>query len=107
MAAFYLLAGISHFKKPVFFFKITPDWVLFPKTINIIVGIVEILLAFGLLFEKTRSISSLSIIILLVLIFPANIKHVRLSMAKNKNVLGTILRLPVQGLLIYWAYTFI
>ena len=56
MILFYFGAGISHFRKPIFFLKITHKWVLFPKTVNIIVGIVEIVLEIGLLFDKFRSI---------------------------------------------------
>ena len=107
MVLFYFIAGISHFRNPIFFFKITPKWVLFPKTINLIVGTVEILLAIGLIFEKSRSISAIGIIILLILVFPANVRHLELSVKKRKNVIPTVVRLPIQGLLIYWAYLFI
>ena len=107
MILFYFGAGISHFRNPIFFLKITPKWVLFPKTVNIIVGIVEIVLAIGLIFEKFRSISAIGIIILLILVFPANVRHLELSVKKSKNVIPTVLRLPIQGLLIYWAYLFI
>jgi len=107
MILFYFGAGISHFRNPIFFLKITPKWVLFPETVNIIVGIVEIVLAIGLIFEKFRSISAIGIIILLILVFPANVRHLELSVKKSKNVIPTVLRLPIQGLLIYWAYLFI
>ena len=107
MILFYFGAGISHFRNPIFFLIITPKWVLFPKTVNIIVGIVEIVLAIGLIFEKSRSISAIGIIILLILVFPANVRHLELSVKKRKNVIATVLRLPIQGLLIYWAYLFI
>jgi len=107
MILFYFGAGISHFRNPIFFLKITPKWVLFPKIVNIIVGIVEIVLAIGLIFEKFRSISAIGIIILLILVFPANVRHLELSVKKSKNIIATVLRLPIQGLLIYWAYLFI
>ena len=107
MILFYFVAGISHFRNPIFFLKITPKWVLFPKTVNIIVGIAEIILAIGLIFEKSRAISAIGIIILLILVFPANVRHLELSIKKRKNVIPTVLRLPIQGLLIYWAYLFI
>ena len=56
MILFYFGAGISHFRNHIFFLKITTKWVLFQKTVNIIIGIVEIVLAIGLIFEKFRSI---------------------------------------------------
>lgn len=107
MSLFYFFAGVSHFKNPVFFLKITPKWVIYPKTVNIIVGIIEILLAVGLLFQNTRSISASLIIALLILVFPANIRHSMISLNKKKNIGLTIIRLPLQGILIYWAYSFI
>ena len=107
MSLFYFFAGISHFKNPIFFLKITPKWVIYPKTVNIIVGIIEILLAVGMLFHNTRSISAYLIIVLLILVFPANIRHLMISLNKKKNIGLTTMRLPLQGVLIYWAYSFI
>ncbi len=107
MICFYLFAGISHFKNPKFFLLITPKWVYKPGLVNIIIGILEIGLALGLVLEATRSISAVGIIILLLLVFPANVYHLQISIKKKKNIIGTVIRLPVQGLLIYWAYIFI
>jgi len=101
MILFYLFAGISHFKNPKFFLLITPKWVYKPELVNIIIGFAEIILALGLILETTRSISAIGIIILLILVFPANVYHLQISIEKKKNIIGTIIRLPVQELLIY------
>ena len=93
MSLFYFFAGISHFKNPVFFLKITPKWVIYPKTVNIIIGIIEILLAMGLLFQNTRSISAYLVIVLLILVFPANVRHLRISLNKKKNIVVNIILL--------------
>mgnify|MGYP006118412263 CR=1 FL=1 len=107
MALFYLFAGISHFKNPTFFIKITPKWVYKPKTVNILIGVIELILATGLVFNFTRSLAAIGIIVLLILVFPANIYHFQLSLQNKRNISLTFLRLPIQLLLIYWAYTFI
>lgn len=107
MAGFYLFAGISHFRNPKFFLKITPKWVPSPEKVNIVVGAAEVILGLGLLFGATRSYAAIGVIILLILVFPANIYHFQKSLKKGKLVIPTLIRLPVQGLLIYWAYTFI
>ena len=107
MILFYLFAGISHFKNPKFFLLFTPKWVYKPELVNIIIGFAEIILALGLILETTRSISAIGIIILLILVFPANVYHLQISIEKKKNIIGTIIRLPIQALLIYWAYVFI
>jgi len=106
-AAFYMFAGVSHFQNPNFFLKITPKWVPAPEKVNLIVGAVEFLLGVGLLFSMTRSYAAIGIIILLVAVFPANVYHFQKSLKKEKLVIPTFIRLPLQGLLIYWAYIFI
>ena len=75
MSAFYLFAGISHFRKPKFFLKITPKWVPFPKQINLIIGLIEISLSVLLLFNSTRHYAALGVIVLLITVFPANVYH--------------------------------
>ena len=107
MAGAYIFAGVSHFRNPKFFIKITPKWVPQPKKVNLIVGIVEVLLGLALLFENTRSYAAWGIIALLIIVFPANIYHHQLARKKGKGIVTTMIRLPIQLLLIYWAYTFV
>ncbi len=107
MAAFYILAGISHFRIPKFFLAITPPWVPAPEKVNILVGIIEIVLGVGLLIPATQSYAAMGIIALLIAVFPANVYHFQKARRKGKDVIGTTIRLPIQLLLIYWAYTFI
>lgn len=107
MSFLYCFAGISHFWKPKIFLSITPKWVPFPEIVNIIVGIIEITLGILLLFEATRSAAAIGIIVLLIAVFPANIRHFQKSRKKGKFVIPTMIRLPMQLLLIYWAYTFV
>ena len=102
-----MFAGFCHFWKPKIFLSITPKWVPKPAIVNIIVGIAEILLGIGLLFEATRSAAAIGIIILLVAVFPANVYHYQKAKRKGKMVLATTIRLPMQIVLIYWAYTFV
>ena len=104
MAALFLLAGISHFRNPKFFLKITPPWVPAPATVNIIVGMAEIMLAIGILIPATRVMSAWGIIVLLILVFPANVYHFQKSLRKGKHVVPTLVRLPFQALFVYLAY---
>ena len=107
MASLYIFAGISHFRKPKFFLAITPPWVPYPETVNIIVGIIEIVLGGLLFFPQPRSFAAYGIIALLIAVFPANIYHFQKSLRKQKEVIPTLIRLPIQGLLIYWAWQFV
>jgi len=107
MAALYFLAGISHFRNPKFFLKITPPWVPAPEQVNIFVGAVEIILAIALLFPATRTFAVYGVIALLIAVFPANVYHFQKARKKGKHVLGTAIRLPIQGILIWWAWSYL
>ena len=107
MAALYILAGLNHFRDPSMYLKITPPWVRSPAKVNVLVGAIEIILALLLLYETTRSYSAIGIIVLLIAIFPANIRHYQLAKKNGRSVLPSLIRLPLQAILIYWSYTFI
>lgn len=107
MASLYLFAGISHFRTPKFFLKITPPWVPQPEFVNKLVGGIEIALGLALLFPLTRHFAAVGIILLLIAVFPANVYHFQKTWRKQKLVWPTALRLPLQLVLIYWAYSFI
>jgi uncharacterized membrane protein len=106
MAGLYLLAGINHFIMPKIYLKITPPWVPQPEKINGLVGVTEIVLGILLLFPESRSLSAWGIILLMIAVFPANIYHFQLARRKKQMVLPTLLRLPMQAVLIWWAYLF-
>ncbi len=106
-SAFYIFTGVSHFRNPPFFLKMTPKWVPAPEKVNLIVGAIEIILGVALLIPFSRSIAAIGIIILLIAVFPANIYHFQKALKKGKMVIPTLIRLPVQALLIYWAYIFV
>jgi len=107
MATLYVFAGISHFRKPTFFLKITPKWVPYPEKVNLIVGGIEIVAGLLLLFNQTRTYAAWIIIFLLIIVFPANVYHFQKALRKKKAVILTLMRLPLQLLLIYWAHSFI
>ena len=107
MGGFYVFAGTMHFVKPRMFIKIIPPYFPKPKLLNAIAGMFELVFGLGLLFEPTRSISAIGIILLLLAVFPANIYMYQ----NDKAALGLpkwarILRLPLQFLLIYWAFQY-
>jgi len=105
MAALYILAGLNHFRKPNIYKRIIPPFVPYPKTVNIVVGIAELLLGIGLLINDFTSYFAWGIIALLIIVFPSNI----FMLTAEKARLGVpawllILRLPIQIVLIIWAY---
>ena len=106
MAIFYIVAGINHFVNPKFYLKIIPPALPYPEWLNWISGAAEILLGMALLFTVLQSWAAWGIILLLIAVFPANVYHFQKGWRKKKMVLILALRLPLQGLLIWWAYGF-
>jgi uncharacterized membrane protein len=70
-------------------------------------GIVEIVLGIGVCIPATRSISAMGIILLLIAIFPANVNMALHPHEWKFSPLLLYLRLPLQLVLIYWAYLYI
>jgi len=106
-AAFFIYAGISHFRNPAFFLKITPKWVPVPEKVNLFVGAVEIALGIALMIPTVQSLAAWGIIALLIAVFPANVYHYQKAKKKGKYVWQTLARLPVQALLILWAWMYV
>jgi uncharacterized membrane protein len=110
LAAFMIFAGVSHFLNPRPFVKIVPKYFPYPLELVYISGFFEVLGGAGLLIPQTRTAAAWGLIALFVAVFPANV-----NMAVNKVSLGKKpiapwilwLRLPLQLVLILWAYLLI
>jgi uncharacterized membrane protein len=106
-SAFFIFAGIMHFVKPRFFLKIMPPFVPFHKEVVAISGVFEMVLGVLLLFENTRFWASIGLIILLIVVFPANIYMAfDLKFAKISPWIRYG-RLPLQFVAIWWMYSYI
>jgi uncharacterized membrane protein len=107
MIALYVYTGTNHFINPSVYLNIMPPWLQYKEALVFASGIFEIALALLLIFTKTRRFAAWGIIALLVAVFPANIQMmVNYFKEKDPNLWIAILRLPLQVLLIWWAYTF-
>jgi len=106
MALFYVSAGAMHFINPQFYIKLTPTWLPSADILIWLSGIAEIALGILLIPEKTRRISVYLIIAMLVLFF--FVIHIPMSIAfyhtNNTGFIISIIRLPLQFLLIWWAW---
>ncbi|MEQ1675392.1 MAG: DoxX family protein [Chitinophagaceae bacterium] len=107
MAAFYVIAGTYHFIAPIFYKKIMPPWLPWHLSLIHISGIVEIVLGLLLLPQQTRRVAAWGIIALLVSVFPANVQMMlNYQQEQNPYLWVAVLRLPLQIVLILWAYQF-
>ena len=103
----YVYIGAKHFSDPNWFLPIVPDYLLYPLALVYLSGFFEIL--FGLLFliKKYRKIAAWGLILLLILVFPANIflvQNIDAQIALNVTKDFAIYRLPFQLLFISLAY---
>jgi uncharacterized membrane protein len=107
MACLYVIAGIKHFLNPDFFTGIMPPWLGWHLQLVYISGACEILFGLLLIPVKTRRIGAWCIIGLLIAVFPANIQMMINYFHEHRPGLWlTILRLPLQAVLIWWAYLY-
>lgn len=104
----FLITGILHFVKPQFFLKIMPDYIPYHLAMVYISGAAEILGGLGVIFDQTQVWAGWGLILLLIAVFPANINMTLESVQKSGYTslfsLATIIRLPLQFVLIYWVY---
>jgi uncharacterized membrane protein len=105
-AVLFISAGLNHFVAPGFYEKMLVGFLPYPVALNYLSGIAEILGGIGLMVPAFRKFSAWGLIILLIAVFPANINMAIHS--ERWDILRAILylRLPLQFLLIWWAYQY-
>ena len=81
-----------------------PKYLPAHKVLNILSGGFEIALGIALFFVQTRNFALIGIILLLIAVFPANIAMINSENFKAIPKKWKLLRLPIQGLFIFWAY---
>jgi uncharacterized membrane protein len=108
-AAVFVVAGVAHFTSTGFFLKIMPPYIPFHREVVLISGAIEIALGVLLLIPRTSRLAAWGLVALLVAVFPANI-HAYLHRDQFPpfpfSDLLHLLRLPFQGVLIAWAYSY-
>jgi uncharacterized membrane protein len=103
----FLLAGANHFRTPKLYERIIPSYMPDPKTLVILSGIAEMCFGLLLLNPENQTIGAWGIIILLIIFIPIHIfmlQDERASLKLPKWLL--VLRLPLQLLLMYWAFLY-
>lgn len=104
MAAAYVLAGVNHFWHPQFYLKIMPPYLPFHHGLNAAVGVAEIGLGALLLVRRSRSAAAWGLVVLLVVIFPANVQMaINYAREDHPQTRAAFVRLPLQAVLVWWA----
>lgn len=105
LSVFFVAAGVNHFLRPAFYLTIMPPYLPMHLELVYLSGALEVLGGVAVLVPRIRAGAGWGLIAVLVGIFPANV-----HMAVNPDLypdlapLALYLRLPVQGLFIWWAY---
>jgi uncharacterized membrane protein len=106
-AAIFGAAGVNHFFSPDFYLRMMPPILPAPRFLVYLSGVFEAALGVLLVVPRFSARAAWGIIALLIAVFPANI-----YMAANPQLfvefsaMALYLRLPVQFLLIGWAYQY-
>ena len=97
--------GIDHFRRPEWYVEIVPPFLPCKLELVLISGVAEVILGFMLLFRKMRFIAGNGLILLLVLVYPANIYLAYTNgAALDTSPLIAWGRLPIQFVFIGIAY---
>ncbi|MEM9675889.1 MAG: MauE/DoxX family redox-associated membrane protein [Bacteroidota bacterium] len=107
MAGLYIVAGLFHFVKPNMYEAIIPPYLPNHKALVLISGFFEVAFGVGLLFEETRSLSAWGIILMLLAFLPAHVYMLQSEKFRKIPSWALWVRIPLQFLLIYWAYQFV
>ncbi len=109
LAALYLFAGIAHLRTPEPFLRIMPDWVPWPDSVVVFTGIAEILGAVALAqpwSTRLRQAAGIGLALYALSVWPANIHHMMMDMARTDGGWGLTYHLPrmlLQPVLIWLA----
>jgi uncharacterized membrane protein len=99
-AAFWISAGLNHFRSPRFYKAIVPPPIdQWKDQVNVAAGVAELAGGLAVLPDRTRPAARWWLLATLVAVYPANV-HMALRPEKFSQFPAPLLwaRLPVQGL---------
>jgi uncharacterized membrane protein len=97
LAAFYGVAGVIHLVRPAPFLTIMPAFVPAPEAAVLLTGVAEILGAIGLVQPISKSLrraAGWGLALYALCVWPANINHFMLDMARADGGLGLAYHIP-------------
>ena len=109
LAVFYLIAAGFHVAKPGPFLTITPGWVPWPETVILLTGLAELAGALVLLQPWSRALrraAGVGLALYAVCVYPANVNHMLIDLAKPGHGLGLgyhVPRLLAQPVIVWLA----
>ena len=107
LAVVMVFAGALHFFYPRAYARIVPAYLPAPLTLVYVSGAAEIVGGLGLLLPKARALAAWGLVVLFIAIFPANVNMAvhRIGFTRTPPPSWLLwARLPLQAVLIAWAY---
>jgi uncharacterized membrane protein len=111
IAGVFVAAGLAHFVVPTFFEAIVPPWLPgwlpSPRTVVHVSGAAELAGGVGVLVPAVRVAAGWGLLGLLIAVFPANVHMLREAQASGAPLwwlLALTVRLPLQGVLLWWVW---
>jgi len=107
---FYFVAGVNHFINPEFYLPLIPDYLPIPNLINVSAGIIELGLAFGLLFPRTRNFAVMCLILMLIAFIPSHVYFIQVGGCVEGGLcaplwVGWVRLIIIHPLLIWWIWS--
>ena len=107
LALFFVAAGTLHFIVPAYYRAIVPSYLPAPATLVAVSGAAEIVGGAGLLVPRLRQVAGVGLIVLLIVLLPANVAMLQLHRGSGGlwwQELALWLRLPFQAILAWWVW---
>ena len=109
LAILFVFTASGHFVQTELMAQMLPPWVPGRIVLVYVTGVLELLIAAGLLVRKIRRVAAWVAAAVLVLFFPANIYAAINHVAMGGHAWGPIyllIRAPLQIIILWWAYWF-
>lgn len=106
MAALFIVGGVAHFVATETYMKIMPPYLPYHRALVLVSGVFEVALGSILIVPATTRLAAWGLIALLVAVFPANVYMYQHAEIFNISPMLLLMRLPLQGVLIYWAFVY-
>ncbi len=110
MCAMLLFTALGHLLFTEGMSKMIPDFIPLKSTVTILTGVLEIVMAIGLLFPNYQKTTGWILIAFLLLMLPANIKaslenlNYQTGTYDGKGLSYLWFRIPLQVFFIAWVY---
>jgi uncharacterized membrane protein len=101
----FITAGVLHVLRPESYEQIMPEYLPAHRELVLLSGAAEIAGGAGVAFSQTRRAAGVWLVALLVAVFPANVE-MAVNSEHFRSIAPALLwaRLPLQGLIMWWAF---